>query len=223
LAKERTVVKSHIKKQLPAILQENLLSRPLFVSWLPENEERLLKQRYPFDFSIPLPLPNMVPSPKLLRSQVSKCLKSVEKVELRWLLLARWLRDEGVCEPTDLLPKKVLDHLVTQFKKKNAISATDVYYSRLIDNWLPYFERLLTDLGKTPEKLPRKWLKEQGHDPSAIDCVFGVGGRKRSGVLFVACEWLTKKREDISDIKKDTDARTLLNAYIRMHGRSRLT
>jgi hypothetical protein len=221
-AKERSLSKARIKKELQAMLKRNLLSPPVFVSWVPEDQERLLKQRYPFDFSIPLPMPNMMPRHKMLCEEVSKYVKRLESMELRWLFLARWLRDEFICEPMDILPKKVLDQLTKQFKKKNQISVTKVYYAGLIDNWLPYFELLLEDLSRFPgTKNPGlgQWLINQGHQRSAVECAIGVKRNKRSAIS-VACEWLVR-REDIPDIKKEADAATLRNAYSRVHGSPR--
>jgi len=222
LAKEGSLSKAQIKKELQAKLKKNLLSPPVFVSWVPEDQKRLLKQRYPFDFSIPLPMPNMMPRHKMLCEEVSEYVKRLEKMELRWLFLARWLRDEYICEPADILPKKVLDHLTKQFKKKNKISVTDVYYTGMIDNWLPYFELLLEDLSRVPGTKnpgPTQWLINQGFESSAVKCAIGVKRNKRSA-LSVACEWLVR-REDISDIKKEADAGTLRNAYSRVHGSPR--
>jgi hypothetical protein len=222
LAKERNLSKAQIKKELQARLVKNLLSPPVFVSWVPEDQERLLQKRYPFDFSIPLPVPNMIPSHKLLCSRVSKYVKDLENVELRWLFLARWLRDEYICEPVDILPTKVLDHLTNEFKKKNEISETDVYYTELIDNWLPYFELLLEDLSRFPGTKNlglTRWLIEKGHKISEVECAIGFKRNRRSA-LSVACEWLVR-RDDIPDIKKGADAATLRNAHSRVHGSPR--
>ena len=221
-AGERTLSKARIKAEWPSIVKEEILAPSLFVGWRPNGKAYSHNDKYPFGFSIMLPRTVTAPSSTLERRGVVHYLKKLPTVELRLLLVARWLRDNGVCEPEEILPAGVVKYLIKVFKKERGISFTDIYYAKLIKNWLPYFERLLEDrpqVSGTSHLGLTQWLIKQGHDRSAVECAMGSKRNKRSA-LSIGCEWLVR-REDIRDIKAEADAGTLRNAYSRVYGKPR--
>lgn len=88
----------------------------------------------------------------------------------RWMVLARWLRQEKVCEPEDLLPTGFLSRLAKQVWK--GTRQDDVSRAALVDIWLPYFQRLIdeaTRLEKDGVHRKAEVLKDKGYDETAVD------------------------------------------------------
>jgi len=63
-------------------------------------------------------------------------------IEARWILLARWLRQEGICEPGEFLPKEMDLKSLTR-KLWRGTRRQDFFYVKLVEIWRPYFSRLL--------------------------------------------------------------------------------
>jgi hypothetical protein len=172
LAKEQKISVIGVNARLTEILKEKLLTRPLFVDSIAGEYEplrRKIEARYPYDFSIIKPKHLACPEAEWRREQISERLKRFSRVEFRLLLIARWLAEAGICNAEDVLQKSVLDSLIDKFKKTRGISPTVVYHTRLIKNWVPYFDRLWTDF-ETRKKLNRvrEELVKLGHDPKAV-------------------------------------------------------
>lgn len=127
--------------------------------------------------------------------------------EDRLLVLARWLFQEQVCEVEDVVDLQELQRLAKQ--KFACFSPRDFHHADLVRSWLPYFERLLTDLRK--RKKTNVELVNLGYDTKAVTDAFG----KRS-VVPAACEWLADRR----DAGLNVNALTLQNAYSRIYGRT---
>jgi hypothetical protein len=129
-------------------------------------------------------------------------LRKMPHMELRWLLIARWLQQERVCEPKAFLPTQILKRLVKSFGKRSSWSPETLHHRALINCWLPYFVKLLHDVRKAPKtnRGESQWLKKLGYNSDAIKCAFG----KRSAVPATA-DWVEKRTK--------IDSRTLQNDY----------
>jgi hypothetical protein len=207
LAKEQRILITDFKASLPAVLKKNLLTRALFVDPAVAEYEpfkQLVRARFPFDFSMIKPRNLALPEPEWRKTQIVEYLKKLTDVELRLLLIARWLAEEGVCTAEDVLPKDVLHSLVERLRKARRISPTTVLHNALVRNWLPYFELLRADLkSKKHLRRCREEVAKLGHESSAIEWV----SRKRSTIEAIF-GWLGKR--------KNIDPRNLRNAYSRM-------
>jgi len=136
-------------------------------------------------------------------------LSKPQDVEFRWILIARWLKQERVCQPQDFLPAGVRTQLIQKFMKANPLSPTDLVYRSLIQNWKTYFDRINEEL------LTRKHLHRRREDVIQLGFDSGavsIMARKKSW-LEAVCEWL--------DSRGKGNARTLRNSYSRLHGHSR--
>ena len=83
--------------------------------------------------------------PEWRYTELVKTLKKLHDVELRWLLIARWVESEGICKAEEFLPKETLKRLLKRAQNARLKVSTpgDLRLARLIRIWLPYFERLL--------------------------------------------------------------------------------
>lgn len=216
-SKQKKLEEISPKNLIQQVLKDYLFEHhPLFVGQFFGRHEHWVKrlaERYPYDFSIIRRREAKVSEPEWRYAQIKEYVKKLGEVELRLLLVARWLKQEGVCEPEEFLPKKVLHSLLTNYREKEKISMPrDLLYFRLVRIWLPYFERLLTKL-RTVEKTNRgdkATLVMQGFDEMAVDAAFG-----RKSAVQAAVSWLA--------FYKGIDARTLENAYSRILSRTRKT
>ena len=127
--------------------------------------------------------------------------KHTPNKEIRWLVLAMWLKTEGVCEPEEFLPFRWRAHARKYFR---GLSLADIRYATLVDIWRPYFERLMEDLRALPPNLRRvtEELKKRGYETSAIECA-----RTRRSPIPAICKWLAPS--------ENVDATTFRNAYSR--------
>jgi hypothetical protein len=126
-------------------------------------------------------------------------LRKVNDNPTRWLVLAWWLNQEGICEPTEFLPFST-ERLAKKFLSN--ISAADIHHASLVDIWRRYFEALMRDskaVGGNTSK-----LKGKGYDPQAI-----ISIHKKS-IISGICDWLENREQ-----KPNYDSRTLQNAYSR--------
>ena len=55
--------------------------------------------------------------------------------ETFWLVIAWWLKQEGVCEPEEFLPKGFLEAAANKFFR--GFSFTDIRHASLVDTWRP--------------------------------------------------------------------------------------
>jgi hypothetical protein len=203
LSKENRIVSARPAEQLTRLLTATLFeSHPLFIEHTISYEPLLarLEQRYPFDFSIV--------SPKRAEFRYTKLLDTLRRLDsgdLRLLCVARWLKQENVCQPHELLPASVLERLLREFRKRERLSARDVLYWNLMTIWLPYFEQLRL-LGRGLPKTHRgnrEALLKHGFELGAIDAWLTSRSAKAATTSWLA-------------IRKGINARTLENAYSRM-------
>ena len=136
---------------------------------------------------------------QILMAQLEKAPNRLE----RWILLARWLWQENVCEPVDFLPKEAkLDSLLT--KPWKGTRGDDPLYVSLVDIWLPYFETLMNDIKDLKGRKRRLFegLVNNGYDQDAVRTAL----TKRSAVEAVY-SWL--------HIRRKVSPETFRNAYAR--------
>jgi hypothetical protein len=168
----------------------------------PSNERRY--HGYPFSFSISGP-DSKVSEPDWRYRQLLRLLKEFDDTELRWLLLARWLSEESICEPDEFLPPAILESLIKRYKAQTAkLSERDCLVWNLISIWHLYFSELQVAARKLPKRLRdhQQALAKLGFDPAAVHWILGT----RSLVPAIT-RWLEERGKG--------DARSLENAYSR--------
>jgi hypothetical protein len=210
-AKEQRLEKLSVRDQVQQGLKEYLfIYHPLFVTVSPGRYERLLvklaEERYPFDFSIIRRKEIQISEPEWRYKQILEHVKKLERKELRLLCIARWLKQEGVCEPEDIMPSVLMQSVLKQFAQKERISIKDLRHWYLVTIWRPYFERLLDALKAAPKtnRGPAEGLIKQGYEEVAVKAAEG----KRSPIQATA-SWLESSHGDL-------EARTLEKAYSRV-------
>jgi hypothetical protein len=139
---------------------------------------------------------------------ILRLLRKRQDSALRWLLIARWLKQEGVCEPTQCLPPDVRKILIQRFLKQHPLSASDLLHRALIQNWQTYFERIRDELqSKKFRRRAREDVVLLGYNKAAVEIM-----AKKKSILQAVCLWLQSRRKG--------DARNLRNSYSRLHGHS---
>jgi hypothetical protein len=128
---------------------------------------------------------------------ILKVLKENRSREERWILLAVWLRQKGICEPFDFLPLELYDRLTREKRNELGISITDQQHYHRVEAWKPYFERLLQD------RRIKKDLVKAGYQQQAI-----VAAHSHRAAVPAACEWLASSQ--------GADAPALRNAHSRV-------
>jgi hypothetical protein len=125
-------------------------------------------------------------------------LRNCRTSEERLFILATWLHREDICQPEDLLGKDF-----SQYRRKalrgnrGCLSITDLRQAFIVNNWEPYFKRLLLAQRDGLD------LRQLGFEERAIQSAF----RKRSAVA-AACEYVCPRL--------GIDAPALANAYSRV-------
>ncbi len=206
-AHEQRTNKSKVAGLLDKIARFYLFDRPLF-----GQGSDWTKDGYPLLFTIP--------KPKIVKSlktdwryaELLRYLKELDDPELRWVLIARWLKVEGVCEPEHFLPASIFRRMIKRTKASRIqLSSTDIYLWRLVRIWLPYFEYLLADIGRAPmsHRGPGEALVKLGYLEDAVKWSL----EKRSAVPAVTT-WLEQR--NTTNNSKQLSARTLENAYSRV-------
>lgn len=206
-AHERHAQKSDVIDVLNEFARFYLFDRPLFGEgsvWTNDG--------YPLLFTIR--------KPKIVKSsqtdwryaELLRHLKNLDDRELRWVLIARWLNVEGVCEPEHFLPATVFRRMLKKTRvAKIRVSSTAVYQWRLVRIWLPYFENLLADIGRVPKshRGPGEALVKLGYLEDAVKWSL-----ERRSAIYAATNWLEQRKTTNSS--KQLSARTLENAYSRV-------
>lgn len=144
-----------------------------------------------------------------------KTLKKLEETNLRWLLIARWLESEGICQAEDFLPREIMERLLeTASKTRMEVSPTDLQQARLIGIWLHYFRKLLADAKKARKAHQGiDALVKMGYVRSAVESTLG-----RKSELQATASWLALRDDDGPEYgKKRRQERTLVNAFTRVN------
>jgi len=140
-----------------------------------------------------------------------KLLRGCKDNQARLLILARWLKQEGVCKPPDFLSKRTLSRfmrLARQTRLKEDVSFTDIKHSLLVSIWLPYFNRLMEDCRRFQRLRRQRQILEEIYDTQAVQEVMV---RNRRSAIPVVCAWLEHRGKG--------EAPALMNAYSR-HSRA---
>lgn len=128
-------------------------------------------------------------------------LRNCRTSEKLLLILATWLRLEGICQPEDLLGGDFSRYRWKALRGSGErLSLTDLRQAFIVDIWEPYFRQLLD------ARRNRLDLRRLGFDESAIQSAFG----KRSA-RAAACDYVCPRL--------GVDAPALANAYSRVFSR----
>jgi len=140
--------------------------------------------------------------------KILQLLKEQTDPEIRWFLVAKWLKQEGVCEPRQFLPEEVRRSLIKRYSQQLPISPTDLFHRALIRNWRIYFERIRAELKKTKSvSRVKEEVQKLGFEMKAIKLI----AKKRSSDINAICQWL--------DSGGVGDPRKLRNSYSRLHSK----
>src|SRR5438270_4878837 len=133
---------------------------------------------------------------------ILELLRNAQSRSAKMRIIAWWLNEEQICPPEDIIPEEELrGYANTLFR---GLSASDFRHAGMVKAWIPYFTKLLQDLGRTGSKSK---LLDQGYDDSALT----VSLQRREPVS-AACVWLAKR-------PGTPGHRALENAYSRIYGR----
>jgi hypothetical protein len=181
-----------------------LLGVPLFREFeLPRDDDLV---PYPLRLSYGQPKHDLRSTGEWRYEMILHLLRRETDRGLRLLLLARWLKQECVCEPEDLLPLDEAANLTRKIMQQIGLRPTDMAYWMLIKKWKRYFALLLSELKTTKDESGGSLaLIKRGYDQDAI----ALASRKKSEVA-ASIAWLSQ-RTQISQ-------HALENAWSRMSG-----
>jgi hypothetical protein len=212
LQKEKTIEEKDYALTLQKLFRGWLFNSPLFQFRRVVGRkafDKFNKNLFPFTFFI---VPRRyIPSEKRASWKYGQLLQNLKKLpdrELRCLLVARLLKQEGICEPNQFLSDHMLRDLTKRFSKREHLSPGDLRDGIVINTWVPYFQRLRADFstGKTLRR-PKEEVAKLGYDNDAIQCV----AFHRRSLVQAACAWVAKR--------KNKRPETLRNIYSRVYGR----
>jgi hypothetical protein len=145
-----------------------------------------------------------------------KALKKLDETDHRWLLIARWLESECICQAEAFLPREILERLhEIASKTRMRVSPTDLQKARLIGIWLPYFRKLLADAKKARKarRGPVDALLKMGYVRNAVESTLG-----KTSEIHATASWLALRDDDgPEDGRKRMKERTLENAYSKVN------
>ncbi len=155
----------------------------------------MLERRKPFDFSIIQQEESGSSEEAWRYRQLLEHLKETNTIESRWLLIARWLKQEGVCEPEGIMPPAMLRRALRSYQRKERISNKDCYKWCLVSIWIPYFERLIRDRRSAPKSNlePHERLRNQGYEPGAI-----TASMDRESPIAAVTSWFEASDEKLN-------------------------
>ena len=145
--------------------------------------------------------------PHLDSDEILQCCGQLPDKETRWELIARWLKQENICEPEDILPFS-LNRLAS--KRLRRLSIKDTAYASVVEIWGPYFMQLMGELENAGEltHLKESRLIAMGYDREVIESTVGKGSP-----IAAICDWLEGR-----ELFPGKDARTIRNAHSRCFG-----
>jgi hypothetical protein len=207
-SKEARICSDLYKKNIHFLYRRWLFEAPLFwpspLGGWPPFERRFNRKRHPFTFAIAQNPNDGLSTDEWKYRQIVNLVRAEKSPHFRWLLMARWLKQENVCEPDELLPRRAHDELLRQYLKARRVSVQDLAYWALVGTWKPYFERLKKASAKarSVETDPALSLAGDGYHPDAITFTL-----KKKNVLSAVMHWIAKSR--------NIPLATLRNAYSR--------
>jgi hypothetical protein len=202
-AQEQRTKKRDVANVLDDFAKFYLFDRPLFgvsAEWSNSG--------YSLLFTIPEPV-NKIPDTDWRYAEFVKHLKALDDHELRWVLVARWLKEENICEPDKFLPPDVLRRALKKVRVMQVRSSpTDVYLWRLVRIWLPYFGNLNEDRRKIPasRRGPGDALVNMGYSKDAVSWSL-----ETHSLIQAITNWLAER--STTPHSKRVSARTLANSY----------
>lgn len=144
-------------------------------------------------------------------------LRKAANDDARLRVIASWLKQEGVCQPHEFLPKCTFLDLSTPFAGVlRGIKPSELRYAHIVENWLPYFDALMAkshELGSADLKKKGRVLERLGFIPSAVEAV--VWQLARSPIAAI-CRWLAKRTDH-----RFPQERVLTNAHSKVFGQRR--
>lgn len=209
MSREKEIAVMDYTEEINSRLRD-LIFLPVF-----EPPSLLLPERFevraPLRPSISEPLEFPVSEADWRYNKLLKVLKKQPAKELRLLLIARWLKQEGICEPGDILSPEILRGLIRRFRSglgpKHPLRSVEGFrHAARVKLWLPYFQRLVADMSGIHAKYAADRtlrMEKLGYEREPIKCSLKVRSPIRA-----TCKWLEGRRCG--------DARTLYNAYSRM-------
>jgi hypothetical protein len=185
-------------KNLKQLTQELLFGTRLFWpypigGWKP-FEETFNKADNPLTFSVAQNENDNRSTTEWRYDELLSLLREEADRHRRLLLLARWLKQEGICQPEEFLPRVVLDNLIRRYRKAARFSDANTAHWALVTNWKRYFAALHVDLqeARSTGANPKTFLVERGYYAKAIECALN----KRT-VQSAALHW-THEQTNIS-------------------------
>jgi hypothetical protein len=117
--------------------------------------------------------------------EILKLLKEHRSRDARLVLVALWLKQEGICEPIELLPKALYQRLTREKQQGLKISISDQQHYHQVEAWRPYFERLFAERRKKEKAKEnvKDGLVKAGYEEQAI-----IVSQKRRTVIPAICE-----------------------------------
>jgi len=133
-----------------------------------------------------------------------------------WLLLAKWLKQEKLFTPEEILPVGVLKRLTKNVRDRyRHLRPSQLLYANLVEVWLPYFEALFNEYRRSNNSRKKDTpaaLQESGFDSHAVGIVTSIDRRRREPTS-AAVEWASRRL--------DVDASAVSNAHSLVFGTRR--
>jgi|HubBroStandDraft_2_1064218.scaffolds.fasta_scaffold00595_9 hypothetical protein len=138
-----------------------------------------------------------------------------ESARLR--VIASWLKQEGICQPREFLPKSDFLDMTAPFAGVlHGIVPSKLRYAHIVENWRPYFDALIAkshELGSADLNGKAKKLERLGFVTSAVKAV--VWQPSRSPIAAI-CRWLPTRTD-----RRFPKAEVLANAHSKVFGQRR--
>jgi hypothetical protein len=212
LAREKRLLSPDFTKQFVASWTDNLFYRPLF--WpdvMPEDVNGLSSSEFdelfgpainPYTFSVTRSADDKSFVSEWRYGKLLELLRGQKDRKFRWLIMARWLKQEQVCQPDAFLPKSILQELTRKYFASKRLSPANLVYWSIVTGWKPYFRSLRSELKKARKehKDPRSTLEAMGYESTAVNCAIN----KRQ-LISTIIDWVAKRNH--------FEAANLANAY----------
>jgi hypothetical protein len=210
MARERRLLDSsyaNVKEKWLAYYKDVLFTSPVFWPYTIGGFQPFEKTFHPshnrFTYSVARSGGEKSSIGKWRYFKLLRLLRREKDAEMRLLLLARWLKQEGVCEPEKFLPKPIIDRLVQRFFRSRRISPTALSYWAVITGWKAYFVRLQAAVRnvRSEDQDRESVLQKQGFTLETINYAIA----HKNSVLSAVMHWIGERRH--------IELATLRNAY----------